>query len=141
MILLSVVIIFQTLYEFFKLDSEQFRYYMIGLFFYGTTALFFFLRFIVFPPLSDFENVISGIGVGMTPPIGLFYFIKGTESLAKSENPEFSRNIALHNLVLFLIIIMIIIIGWFVGWPTILYLCGNLSPIAFLIVQTSGNKF
>lgn len=103
--ILVFILVIGTLYEFGRLDAEQFKYYIIGLAFYGITALFFLCRYILFPPLSNFENLIFAYGANVSPIIGVFYFVKGTEYLAKKENPEFIRNEKLHNLVLYLVVI------------------------------------
>ena len=81
-----------TLYEFFKLDREQFQFYIIGLLLYVVSIICFLIQYMIFAPLSDLENLILGYGVRLSPLIGLLCFILGTEQLAKRENPDFRRN-------------------------------------------------
>lgn len=108
--ILVFILVVGTLFEFNKLDKEQFKFYIIGLFFYGLTVFCFFLEFILFPPLNDFEYVILDSGLSISPLIGMFYFIKGTEKLAKQENPGFKKNELLYNLYFYFTIITIFLV-------------------------------
>ena len=100
-----IILVIWTLFEFNKLDKEQFKFLIIGLLFYGITVICFFLRYIVFTDLNDFASIILEYGTFISPIFGIFYFIRGTEFLAKQENPGFVRNETLYNLVFYLIII------------------------------------
>ncbi len=111
-IILNVVlysIVGWTIYEFEKLESNLFRYYIIGFIFYTLGSIGFFLRYLVFPPLSSFESAFFGLLGGISPLLGLFYLLKGTEYLAKEETDKFSRNESLTKIIFYLLLSIAII--------------------------------
>ncbi len=93
-----------TSYEFYKLDYQQFKYYIIGLPFYLIAVLSFLIQYIVLPPLTKTENAICGSIVRVTSLIGLLFFIINTQRLAKIENPNFHEEKKLHSIFPFLVI-------------------------------------
>lgn len=106
--MLVFILVTWTLYEFIQLGKEQFKYYIIGLFFYGLTVLSFFLLFIVFSPSNEIASSILQLLVFVAPFIGIFYFVKGTDYLAKKEKPDLIRDERLYNLVVYFTIILIV---------------------------------
>lgn len=100
-----LILVIWTLYEFIKLDKELFRSYIIGLFFYGITVMLFFIQYIILAPLSTFENAIIGSGTYIFPLVGIFYFLKGTEDLARKETSTFTKNEVLYKTILYLFVI------------------------------------
>lgn len=105
---IALVLFVWTFYEFLKLDKEQFKYYAMGLLFYAISVPCFFVQYIVLASLSVLGNSILSYFVFICPILGFFYFIKGTEHLAKHLNPEFRKNEQLYSIVLYLIIGMAI---------------------------------
>jgi len=97
-ILIFVVL---TLYEYSKLEQRLFRFYIFGLLFYSLSVICVFLRYVVLPPLSNFESISLELGITLSAVVGIFYFIKGTEYLAQKEKPDFVRNETLYNLIFY----------------------------------------
>ena len=103
---LIFVLFFWTLYEFMKLGKEQFRNYIFGLAMICVGILFCIFRYIIFPPLSNFEKTIFGYGMNVLPAVFMFYLLCGTEKLARIENSRFIRNETLYGVVLYMFIIL-----------------------------------
>lgn len=143
--ILMLTVILWTLYEFIKLDKEQFRYYLWGLFFYGIGSFSFFLRYVIFPPLTKVESNVLGYFVSISTLIGIFYFVKGTEFLAKQENSEYIRNESLYKLVVYSIVCSIIYMiplhfVSFLGSDTTLFRFTILALIIYIIVVSLSLK-
>ena len=92
------------LYEFYKLDSEQFRYYIIGLGLYNVAVIFVFLQYVVLPPLTHMEYALSALFLYSPGILGAFFILKGTRYLVQQENPTFSEKEKLYTQIKYLVI-------------------------------------
>ncbi len=97
-----------SLYEFFRLDKDQFRYYIFGLIFYTITIISVFLRYIIFPPLNTAESISFAYLTYTTPIIGMAFFLKNTDILAHLDLPNFQRSQKLYSAAFFMIVFMVI---------------------------------
>lgn len=144
--ILILILVSLTLYEFIKLDKEQFKFYIIGLILYCGAVISFFLRYIVFPPLTDLENVILGMCTTISPLVGMFYFIKGTEYLAQREQVDLVKNEKLYSLVFYFLVITIIYqsflnIVWSIFSKNVLLFISISSAIFYFIVVFLALKY
>ena len=105
--LLALFLVFWGIYEFSKLDMEQFRYYVIGLSVLSLSVFGIFARYILFPPLSDFESVFFGYLTNIPPLFGIAFFLKGTHYLAKRDRPDFKLSEDLYLTAMVFIVITI----------------------------------
>ncbi len=106
LILLIFIFVSFTLYDFYSLDFMLFRKYLIGLFFYFLTIFCFFLRYVVLTPLNPYENVILAYGLTISPLIGVFFFIIGTEYLANQLNKNFKKDEKRYKVFLIILLVL-----------------------------------
>ena len=103
-----LVLFLLTLYEFLNLDKELFRDYIIGLAMVSVGILCFIFRYIIFPPLSEVENIIFGFGIQILPAIFMFYLLHGTEKLARQEKADFKKDEKMYTTTFYLFIILVV---------------------------------
>ncbi len=105
--ILIIILVLWNLYEFFRLDKEQFKYFIIGLIFYTVAIVSLFLRYIVFPPLNKGESILFAYLTYISPLIGMAFFLKSTDVLAHRDLAGFQRSQKLYNAAFFMIILTI----------------------------------
>ncbi len=105
--LLAFILVLWTIYEFGKIDKDQFKYHMIGLGFFSITLITFVLRYFIFPPLSSLENGIFEFTLVLPLLIGVYFFVEGTRFLAMQEKSDLEENklhLFLRNFILIAIV-------------------------------------
>ncbi len=106
--LFTILLVFLNSFEFFKLDKDQFRGYILGLIIFFIAMISFLFRYIFFPPLSDFESFLTGYLANISPLFGLFLFLRETSYLAKKDNEEFIESTYLIKITYVMLISTII---------------------------------
>ncbi len=114
-ILLSSIAIFLIVYglfvvrDFYKIEKNLFKYHNIGIILYSGAVFLFFLNFLVFAPISDFEYVFFAFGLYTLPAVAAYYIVKGTNQLANKINPGFVRDEFKYK-IYFLFFILVVVL-------------------------------
>ncbi len=117
-ILFAAALLMWTIYEFIVLDKHIFRFNILGIIFFEIAILFILFRFIVFPPLSDFENIIFGFPVAISGVLAMLSFIKASEITAQKFGTGFVRDEKFRKIVFGLMIGVITLDSMvFMIWP------------------------
>lgn len=101
---LNIIILFSALYailQFYLLDKDQFKNYILGLVFYSIGIFGFYLRYIVMSPLSDVET-FALVNLTHFPALfGIVFFVKGTKILAYQEKADSKTGHRLYTIILY----------------------------------------